>query len=82
MQSVTLLADANNFYASCEAALNPRLVGKPLLVLSNNDGCIVARSREARQLGFKMGQPLLAPVEYSRSQKQSRRVFSRILSAF
>ena len=58
MPPVMLLADANNFYASCEAALNPQLVGKPLLVLSNNDGCIVARSAPAKKLGFKMGQPL------------------------
>ena len=58
MPPVILLADANNFYASCEAALNPQLAGKPLLVLSNNDGCIVARSAAAKKLGFKMGQPL------------------------
>ncbi len=58
MPPVILLADCNNFYASCEAALNPQLAGKPLLVLSNNDGCIVARSAGAKKLGFKMGQPL------------------------
>ncbi len=53
----TVLIDANNFYASCEAALDPSLLGRPLVVLSNNDGCIVARSAEARALGIPMGTP-------------------------
>jgi len=52
-----VLIDGNNFYASCEAALNPSLRGRPLVVLSNNDGCIVARSAEARALGIAMGTP-------------------------
>ena len=51
------LVDVNNFYASCETIFNPKLVGKPVVVLSNNDGCIVARSAEAKALGIKMGQP-------------------------
>lgn len=51
------LIDANNFYASCEAVFEPRLAGRPLVVLSNNDGCVVARSYEARALGIKMGAP-------------------------
>lgn len=51
------LADVNNFYASCEAVFDPKLVGKPLVVLSNNDGCVVARSAEAKALGIKMAQP-------------------------
>ena len=51
------LVDVNNFYASCEAVFDPRLVGKPLVVLSNNDGCIVSRSAEAKALGIKMAQP-------------------------
>ncbi|MFM7675768.1 MAG: Y-family DNA polymerase, partial [Synechococcus sp.] len=55
--SATVLIDANNFYASCEAALDPSLLGRPLVVLSNNDGCIVARSAEARALGIAMGTP-------------------------
>ncbi len=55
--SATVLIDANNFYASCEAALDPSLLGRPLVVLSNNDGCIVARSAEARTLGIAMGTP-------------------------
>ncbi|MEB3333311.1 MAG: Y-family DNA polymerase [Synechococcaceae cyanobacterium] len=51
------LIDGNNFYASCEAAFDPSLIGRPLVVLSNNDGCIVSRSAEARALGIAMGAP-------------------------
>ena len=52
------LADCNNFYASCERIFEPNLEGKPVVVLSNNDGCIIARSRESKELGFKMGEPI------------------------
>jgi len=55
--SALALIDCNNFYASCEQAFDPLLQGRPVVVLSNNDGCIVARSREARQLGIAMGTP-------------------------
>ena len=51
------LADRNNFYASCERVFNPKLERKPVVVLSNNDGCIIARSNEAKKLGIKMGEP-------------------------
>ncbi len=51
------LVDCNNFYASCERVFNPDLLGKPVVVLSNNDGCVVARSNEAKALGLKMGDP-------------------------
>ena len=51
------LVDVNNFYASCEAVFEPRLRGTALCVLSNNDGCVVARSKEAKALGVKMGEP-------------------------
>ncbi len=51
------LVDCNNFYASCERAFAPHLEGKPIVVLSNNDGCIVARSNEAKALGVEMGVP-------------------------
>ena len=57
MSRVTALIDANNFYASCEQSLDPSLLGRPVVVLSNNDGCIVARSAEARALGIAMGTP-------------------------
>lgn len=49
------LVDCNNFYASCERLFRPELNGKPVVVLSNNDGCIIARSNEAKDVGFKMG---------------------------
>ena len=52
------LADCNNFYASCERVFNPGLKDKPIVVLSNNDGCIIARSNEAKVLGIKMGEPV------------------------
>lgn len=51
------LVDGNNFYCSCERVFRPDLIGRPLIVLSNNDGCAVARSSEAKRLGVKMGQP-------------------------
>lgn len=51
------LVDCNNFYVSCERAFNPALEGKPVVVLSNNDGCAVARSNEVKALGVKMGAP-------------------------
>ena len=51
------LIDCNNFYVSCERAFQPRLEGKPTLVLSNNDGCVIARSNEVKELGVKMGAP-------------------------
>lgn len=56
-QSVYVLADCNNFYVSCERLFNPKLEGIPVIVLSNNDGCVVARSQEAKKIGIKMGQP-------------------------
>lgn len=51
------LIDVNNFYVSCERAFNPKLIGKPVVVLSNNDGCAVARSNEVKALGVAMGAP-------------------------
>ena len=57
MPRATVLIDGNNFYASCEAVLDPAVIGRPLVVLSNNDGCIVSRSAEARALGIPMGSP-------------------------
>ena len=57
------LIDANNFYASCEQSINPHLRNKPLVILSNNDGCIIARSPEARALKIKMGSPYFKEKE-------------------
>lgn len=55
---VFALVDCNNFYASCEKLFRPDLTDKPVVVLSNNDGCVVARSKEAKKLGIKMGVPV------------------------
>ncbi len=51
------LVDCNNFYVSCERVFRPDLAKVPMVVLSNNDGCVVSRSNEAKALGIKMGQP-------------------------
>jgi DNA polymerase V len=68
------LVDCNNFYCSCERVFNPALRGKPIVVLSNNDGCIVSRSDEAKALGIPMGSPLHEQQEVIR--KHSVHVFS------
>jgi DNA polymerase V len=57
MKKVFALVDCNNFYVSCERLFRPELNGKPVVVLTNNDGCIVARSNEAKALGIPMGEP-------------------------
>jgi DNA polymerase V len=51
------LIDCNNFYVACERVFNPKLLNRPVVVLSNNDGCVIARSKEAKTLGIKMGTP-------------------------
>ncbi len=58
MTSPIAVQDANNFYVSCERAFDPSLRGVPAIVLSNNDGCAIARSAEAKALGIKMGDPI------------------------
>lgn len=68
------LVDCNNFYASCERVFNPSLNGKPIVVLSNNDGCVIARSNEAKKLGIPMG---AATFEYRKLFKDNNvQVFS------
>ena len=57
MKQVIALVDCNNFFVSCERLLKPELEGKPVCVLSNNDGCVVSRSNEAKKLGIAMGAP-------------------------
>jgi DNA polymerase V len=57
MTQAMALVDVNNFYVSCERAFDPRLEGRPVVVLSNNDGCVVARSPEAKALGLRTGTP-------------------------
>lgn len=63
------LADCNNFYASCERVFRPDLQGKPIIVLSNNDGCVVARSNEAKALGIGMGDPFFKIRDVVESHK-------------
>ena len=63
------LADCNNFYVSCERVFNPKLKNRPVLVLSNNDGRIIARSNEAKKLGFKMGEPVFKKKEIIKKNK-------------
>ena len=63
------LVDCNNFYASCERVFNPSLQGKPLAVLSNNDGCVIARSDEAKALGLPMGAPAFKYKSFFKQHK-------------
>jgi len=58
MSPTFALVDCNNFYVSCERVFNPGLIGKPVVVLSNNDGCVIARSNEAKAIGIQMGIPV------------------------
>lgn len=66
--------DCNNFYASCERVFNPSLNGRPVVVLSNNDGCVIARSNEAKALGIPMGAPAFQIKELA--EKHHITVFS------
>src|ERR1035437_9062131 len=68
------LIDCNNFYASCERVFRPDLIGKPIVVLSNNDGCVIARSNEAKAIGIPMGAPSFENEELFK--KNSVQVFS------
>jgi DNA polymerase V len=58
------IIDCNNFYVSCERVFNPISIGRPTVVLSNNDGCVIARSQEAKSLGIKMGEPYFQKKEF------------------
>ena len=93
-KKVYALVDINNYYVSCERVFNPSLNNKPVIVLSNNDGCAVARSQEAKDLGIKMGVPLfqikdiverhnvqVLSSNYALYAEMSRR-FMKILSEF
>ncbi|GAB2954310.1 Y-family DNA polymerase [Hymenobacter coalescens] len=68
------LVDCNNFYVSCERVFQPRLQEQPVVVLSNNDGCLISRSDEAKALGFQMGEPY--HLARARLQQHGVRVFS------
>jgi DNA polymerase V len=74
MKQVCALVDCNNFYVSCERVFNPRLEKKPVVVLSNNDGCIIARSNEVKALGIAMGAPFFKSKHLI--QKHQINVFS------
>lgn len=67
--SIYALADCNNFFVSCERTVRSELNGLPVVVLSNNDGCVVARSNEAKALGIKMGQPAFELRDLVRAKK-------------
>ncbi|MDA3834050.1 MAG: Y-family DNA polymerase [Spirochaetales bacterium] len=74
MNNLFALLDCNNFYASCERLFRPQLQGKPVVVLSNNDGCIVARSNEAKALGIPMATPFFKSKAFIK--KHNVHVFS------
>lgn len=67
--SVFTLVDCNNFYVSCERVFDPKLEGRPVVVLSNNDGCVVARSAEVKALGIPMGAPWFLLKELARQHR-------------
>src|ERR1700730_2448704 len=68
-EKVVALVDCNNFYVSCERVFDASIESRPVIVLSNNDGCIVARSNEAKKLGIKMGQPVFECQELIKKHK-------------
>jgi DNA polymerase V len=67
MKSIALI-DVNNFYVSCERVFNPKLENKPVVVLSNNDGCAISRSNEVKELGIKMGTPWFKFKEFAKQE--------------
>ena len=68
-QKIIGLVDCNNFFVSCERVFDPTLENKPVLVLSGNDGCVVARSKEARELGIPMGVPVFKIKDLIKKEK-------------
>ena len=79
LQSIALI-DCNSFYASCERIFDPKLLGEPIVVLSNNDGCIITRSAEAKALGIKMGEPYFKAKKII--EKNNVKVFSSNYSLY
>ena len=79
LQSIALI-DCNSFYASCERIFNPKLLGRPIVVLSNNDGCIITRSAEAKALGIRMGEPYFKVKKII--EKNNVKVFSSNYSLY
>lgn len=80
MSALFALVDCNNFYASCERVFQPHLNNQPIIVLSNNDGVVIARSKEAKQLGIGMGQPFFQIKELV--QRSGVHVFSPNFSLY
>ena len=79
-EKVVALVDCNNFYVSCERVFDASIESRPVIVLSNNDGCIVARSNEAKKLGIKMGQPAFECREII--EKHNIKIFSSNYSLY
>ena len=69
------IADLDNCYCSCEKVFRPDLEGKPIVVLSNNDGCVVARSNEAKKMGIKVKMKI---IDYSCTSHQRNRCLFRL----
>src|SRR2546429_1908509 len=79
-KKIYALVDCNNFYVSCERVFHASLRARPVIVLSNNDGCVVARSNEVKKLGIKMGQPIFECEELIR--KHNIQIFSSNYSLY
>src|SRR5207247_11284715 len=79
-KNIYALVDCNNFYVSCERVFHASIQNKPVIVLSNNDGCVIARSNEAKKLGIKMGQPVFECEELIK--KHNIRAFSSNYSLY
>ena len=75
------VVDCDNCFVSCERVFQPELLGKPVLVLSNNDGCVVARSNEAKALGIKMGVPVFQIKDLCRQYDVQLRSSNYVLYA-
>ena len=65
------LVDCNSFYVSCERLFKPKIQNRPVVVLSNNDGCVISRSKEAKSLGIKMGEPYFKVKELIKKKQSS-----------
>ena len=74
------LVDCNSFYVSCERLFNPKIRNVPVVVLSNNDGCVISRSTEAKALGIKMGEPYFKVKELVK--KNNVQIFSSNYSLY
>ena len=73
LDSMFALVDCNNFYASCERVFQPQWEGKPVVILSNNDGCVIARSNEAKALGIPMGAPWMKASAFQAATRFQKR---------